>query len=47
MELCRAPTCSANDLARDVLQASQGKPVLVLGENPRDLRGMVTPFDLL
>lgn len=47
IELCQAPTCSADDLVRDVLQASQGKPVLVLGENPRELRGFVTPFDLL
>jgi CBS domain-containing protein len=45
--LCQAQTCRADDLARDVLQASQGKPVLVLGENPKELRGFVTPFDLL
>jgi CBS domain-containing protein len=45
--LCQAQTCSADDLVRDVLQASQGKPVLVLGDNPRELRGFVTPFDLL
>ena len=45
--LCEAHTCRGSDLVRDVLSASQGKPVLVLGDRPEELRGLVTPFDLL
>ena len=45
--LCEARTCHASDFVKDVLSDSQGKPVLVLGDNPGELRGLVTPFDLL
>ena len=44
--LCEARICRASDLVESVLRDSQGKPVLVLG-NPGELRGLVTPFDLL
>lgn len=45
--LCQAQTCRTSDLVRDVLKDSQGKPVLVLGDNSGELLGLVTPFDLL
>lgn len=45
--LCEARTCRPSDSVGDVLGTSQGRPVLVLGDKPTDLRGLVTPFDLL
>ncbi len=45
--LCEAHTCRASDLVEKVLEDSHGKPVLILGDNPGELRGLVTPFDLL
>ena len=45
--LCEARTCRAIDSVEDVLRESEGKPVLVLGGNPGELRGLITPFDLL
>ena len=45
--LCEALTYRASALVEDVLGKSQGKPVLILGGNPGELRGLITPFDLL
>src|SRR5262249_4015744 len=44
--LVPAPTCSPEDLVGIVLERSGGLPVLVVGKE-NDLRGIVTPFDVL
>ena len=44
--LIDAPECGPEDAVTTVLERSQGRPVLVLGPE-RDLRGIVTPFDVL
>jgi hypothetical protein len=46
VSLIDAPTCKPEDRVDTVLTSSQGKPVLVIGPDG-DLRGIVTPFDLL
>lgn len=47
IEFIKAQICRADDLVVAVLAASNGMPVLVLGDTPSELRGLVTPFDLL
>ena len=42
--LCQAQTCCAGASVNEVLKASQSMPVLVLGGNPGELQGLVTPF---
>ena len=44
--LIDAPTCEPEDSIATVLERSKGLPVLVVGSNS-DLRGIITPFDVL
>lgn len=46
LNLIEAPECGPEDAVTTVLDRSQGRPVLVLGPQ-RELRGIVTPFDVL
>lgn len=46
LNLTEAPECIPEDTVTTVLDRSQGRPVLVLGPQ-RELRGIVTPFDVL
>lgn len=46
LNLTEAPECGPEDAVTTVLERSQGRPVLVLGPQ-RELRGIVTPFDVL
>lgn len=44
--LVDAPVCALEDSVATILERSRGLPVLVVGPNG-DLRGIVTPFDVL
>jgi len=46
IELTVAPVCGPEEPIATVIERSQGRPVLVIGSN-RELRGILTPFDLL
>ena len=46
LELTKAATCGPEDPVSKVLKVSGGQPVLVVGPDD-DLRGIITPFDVL
>jgi hypothetical protein len=46
--LTPAPQCQPEDSVAQVLSVSNGLPVVVVGPDPKcDLRGIITPFDVL
>lgn len=47
IRLIQAKKCKPDDLATDVLKISDGLPILVVSNDLNELRGIMTPFDLL